>query len=70
MKLIDYVNAVKLIGKMYGLPVCDLYSNSGITELTLSTYTIDGFHPNADGYKRIGEVLAETLTTGGNNDAA
>lgn len=70
LKLIDYVNAVKLIGKMYGLPVCDLYSNSGITELTLSTYTIDGLHPNDEGFKRIGEVLAETLTTGGNNDAA
>lgn len=70
LKLIDYVNAVKLIGKMYGLPVCDLYSNSGITELTLGTYTIDGLHPNDDGYKRIGEVLANTLTSGGNNDAA
>lgn len=70
LKLIDYVNAVKLIGKMYGLPVCDLYSNSGITELTLSTYTIDGLHPNDDGYKRMAEVLADTLTTGGNNDAA
>lgn len=68
LKLIDYVNAVKLIGKMYGLPVCDLYSNSGITELTLSTYTIDGLHPNDDGFKRIGEVLASTLTSGGNND--
>ena len=70
LKLIDYVNAVKLIGKMYGLPVCDLYSNSGITELTLSTYTIDGLHPNDEGYKRMGEVLANTLTSGGNNDAA
>lgn len=69
LKLRDYVNAVKLIGKMYGLPVCDLYSNSGITELTLSTYTIDGLHPNDEGFKRIGEVLADTLTTGGNNDA-
>lgn len=69
LKLVDYMNAVKLIGKMYGLPVCDLYSNSGITELTLNTYTIDGLHPNDDGYKRIGEVLADTLTTGGNNDA-
>lgn len=70
LKLIDYVNAVKMIGKMYGLSVCDLYSNSGITELTLSTYTIDGLHPNDDGFKRIGEVLASTLTSGGNNDAA
>lgn len=69
LKLIDYVNAVKLIGKMYGLPVCDLYSNSGITELTLSAYTIDGLHPNDEGYKRMGEVLANTLTSGGNNDA-
>lgn len=64
-KLIDYVNAVKQIGQMYGLPVCDLYSNSGITALTLDTYTMDGLHPNDDGYERMGSVLADFLMSKG-----
>ena len=51
-KLTDYVNAIKEVGKMYGIPVCDMYSNSGITKLTLNTYTIDGLHPNDLGYER------------------
>ena len=49
-KLIDYVNAIKNVGEMYSIPVCDMYSNSGITKLTLSKYTVDGLHPNKDGY--------------------
>ena len=50
---------------MYGLPVCDLYSNSGITALTLDTYTMDGLHPNDDGYERMGSVLADFLMSKG-----
>lgn len=60
-KLIDYVNAVKAIGALYSIPVCDLYANSGITELTLSTFTIDGLHPNSIGYKRIGGYVTRFL---------
>lgn len=55
-KLIDYVNAVKSIGEMYSLPVLDLYSQSGITKLTLSAYTRDGLHPIDVGYAKIGEI--------------
>lgn len=60
-KLSDYVNAIKEIGEMYGLPVCDMYANSGITKLTLSTYTVDGLHPNSEGYERMGSYLTQFL---------
>lgn len=60
-KLIDYVNAVKQIGEMYGLPVCDMYGNSGFTEKTLATYTLDGLHPNTEGYERMGGYLTQFL---------
>jgi lysophospholipase L1-like esterase len=62
-KLIDYVNAVKEIGQMYGLPVLDLYATSGITRLTLDTYTRDGLHPNDLGYARIADVTKGFLET-------
>ena len=65
-KLIDYVNAIKAIGEMYGLPVCDMYGNSGFTKKTLSTYTMDGLHPNDVGYKRMGDYLTGFLNTVGN----
>lgn len=60
-KLIDYVNAIKNIGEMYSIPVCDLYRNSGITHLNLNYYTLDGLHPNDLGYNRIGSYAAEHI---------
>lgn len=49
-KLIDYVDAIIAIGEMYAIPVIDLYRNSGVTKLTLSTFTADGLHLNSKGY--------------------
>ena len=51
------MKAVEQIGEMYGLPVCDMYRNSGFTKKTLSTYTMDGLHPNDEGYERMGNYL-------------
>ena len=62
-KLIDYVNAIKAIGEMYALPVCDIYANSGINMLNLSIYTMDGLHPNDAGYARMGNYCASFLKT-------
>lgn len=64
-KLINYVNAVRQLGQMYGLPVCDMYANSGITQLTMPYYTIDGLRPNDLGYERMGSALAGFLKSGG-----
>ena len=65
-KLIDYVNAIKEIGQMYSLPVCDMYANSGITQLTFSTYLRDGLHPNNEGFLRMGNYLTQFLEGIGN----
>lgn len=51
-KLIDYVNAIKEIGEMYSIPVCDMYLNSGFCKWNLGTYTMDGLHPNDFGYEK------------------
>lgn len=60
-KLIDYVNAIRELGERYSLPVCDLYANSGITKLNLSLYTLDGLHPNDEGYIRMGVYSANFI---------
>lgn len=56
-KLIDYVNAVKNVGQMYGIPVLDLYSDSGFTKRSLGSLTIDNLHPNNAGHLRIADML-------------
>ena len=51
------------LAELYGLPVCDLYRESGINELTESAYIVDStavsmrFHPSTKGYKRMSEVI-------------
>lgn len=64
-KLSDYASAVKHIGEMYALPVCDMYSDSGFTKKTLSTYTMDGLHPNDVGYERMGGYLSRFIVNVG-----
>lgn len=65
-KLIDYVNATKDVGNMYGIPVCDMYANSSLTKKTLDLFTMDGLHPNDVGYKRIGDYFTEFVNAIGN----
>lgn len=60
-KLIDYVDALKSIAELYGLPVCDWYRESGFNALTLSQYTTDGLHPNALGYVVLGNLTASAV---------
>ncbi|MDF2671265.1 MAG: lysophospholipase L1-like esterase [Paenibacillus sp.] len=60
-RLKDYVDAIKLLGVSYGLPVLDLYSQSGFNKLTLDTLTFDRLHPNEEGYQRIAMVAANFL---------
>ncbi|QUY60904.1 SGNH/GDSL hydrolase family protein [Gulosibacter molinativorax] len=64
-KLLDYVDAVKEVGGLYGLPVYDAYANSGFTKLTLATLTSDGLHPNAAGYERLASAFSGFLWTVG-----
>lgn len=60
-KLIEYVEATINLGKLYSLPVLDLYSVSGLTERTLDALTRDGLHPNDMGYDRISEKIFRFL---------
>ncbi|WP_407389401.1 GDSL-type esterase/lipase family protein [Carnobacterium jeotgali] len=57
----DYREAILKLGKLYGLPVCDLYVNSGFNKFTLSIFTMDGLHPNDVGYLRMGNFAAEYI---------
>ena len=57
-KLFDYADAIIALGKRYSLPVVDLFYESGINTLTLSTYLEDGLHPNPVGANRIADMLS------------
>ena len=61
-KLVDYVNAIKELGKMYSLKVIDLYGESGINFYNIFDFSIDGLHPNNDGHLKMGNsVLREII---------
>jgi lysophospholipase L1-like esterase len=60
-KLKDYLNAIQNVAMLYGIPVCDWYSTSGINNLSMSTFLEDGLHPNAIGYERLGELVVNAL---------
>lgn len=62
-RLIDYIDMAILIGNKYGIPVCDLYRNSGINTMNIDTYTVDGLHPNAAGYDLIGKCAAGVINS-------
>lgn len=59
--LSDYVEAIKEIGGLYDIPVCDMYYYSGITMDNLDIYTRDGLHPNQKGYEIIGRVAVDFI---------
>ncbi|WP_413524210.1 SGNH/GDSL hydrolase family protein [Carnobacterium divergens] len=52
-----YSDAIKDIGEKNGLKVIDLFNNSGITDENVFDLTLDGLHPNNDGYKLIGDYI-------------
>ncbi|WP_186445882.1 SGNH/GDSL hydrolase family protein [Paenibacillus cremeus] len=60
-RLSDYVEAIIGLGRMYALPVLDLYALSGLNKLTLPHFTSDGLHPNEAGHRRIADVAIPFL---------
>lgn len=55
-----YIDAVKSVGELYGIPVLNLYHNSGINDLTKDVLIVDDtakvsyqFHPSTKGYERL-----------------
>lgn len=64
LTVVDYGKVTKEVSAMYGVPVIDLYANAGWCDINISTYiTNDGnyLHPNAEGGKRIAELVAGQL---------
>lgn len=60
-------NAYINVAKLYGLPLINLWSNSGINELTRSTYYLDPsidnvnymYHPNNAGWERLSRIICQ-----------
>lgn len=59
--------AIADVGGLYGLPVCDWYNESGITEATRATYIGDidsmpyDLHPTNAGFAVMGEIVVSFL---------
>lgn len=62
--------AYKTTAQLYGIPYIDLYHESGINELTRSTYYLDPatnnedymLHPNNLGWERIGKIVCDFMS--------
>lgn len=63
---IDYVRIIREVCGNYGIPVCDLYKNSGIAPILESQralYIPDGVHPNELGHEIIASRFIGFLRT-------
>ena len=57
----DYVEAIRNIGEMYSLQVCDFYKECGLNYNNYLSFYPDGVHPNEAGYKLMGKTYIENL---------
>ena len=62
--------AYRRVASQYGLPLIDLWNNSGINELTRNTYYADPtpatnqlymYHPNNDGWERLSRIICREI---------
>ena len=58
----DYVNAIKEAGRIFSIPVIDLYGESGLFPISNPNASVyfhsnDRLHPNATGHKVIADVI-------------
>lgn len=60
-KLTDYMKVINEISELYELQVVDMFNESGINPETLGRYTLDGLHPNDDGYKEMSKLFLKTV---------
>ena len=57
----QYYQRVKDIAEMWGLPVVDVYGDSGINYINHDILMDDGYHPNEYGYYRIWELWFDVI---------
>ncbi len=62
-RLEQYAEAVVELGRLYALPVLDLYASSGFNPLTLEYFTTDRLHPNEAGHERIAALAIPFLAS-------
>ncbi len=63
--LVEYVDIIIEVARCYGIPVMDLYANSGLAPslpIIKQTFVPDGLHPNNAGASRIADRLGEFLS--------
>lgn len=64
-----YADAYRRVAELYGLPLIDLWCESGINEKNRTTYYADPssgntdymYHPNNDGWKRLSKVICNKI---------
>lgn len=57
----DFADAIIACGKKHGVPVVDLFNDSGIGEYNINGLTSDGVHPNARGQKVLAGIFKSVL---------
>ena len=58
----QYVEAIKNVGKFFGLEITDLYSEFKYypyIDAIRTTYFTDGLHPNAAGHEKLADIIIE-----------
>ena len=61
----DYIDGQKACCAYYGIPVLDQFNLQGINEFNVDLYYLgDKLHMNEDGYRKIGPVQADFISSG------
>lgn len=65
-KLIEYCDVIREVGRVEGLPICDVYREleavRAADPLAWRLLMSDAIHPNMDGHKRIAAAIVQTVT--------
>jgi len=57
----EYVEAVRSLGNRWGIPIVDIYGESGINELNKSENMFDSYHPKEAGYESMWSLWIDKI---------